>query len=465
MRKTFLLVAVISSCIHLQAQVFEKDTLSGGPATNRVRLVYLGDGYMQSELSTYTTDVNTVNSKLFLASPFKEYRNYFNVYAIRVPSAQSGAKHASSAPDCPGTSIQPISSPLNYFGSRFDVAGIHRLVVPDSLTKVQAVLSANFPTYHQAVMIVNSTYYGGSGGWLATSTKNTSAAEIAIHELGHSFAGLADEYWAGPQYAAEKPNMTAQSNPSLVKWKNWVGSEDVNVFPYSGSPVWFRPVTGGKCKMEVLGPAFCAVCREAIAERIHQLVKPVDGFTPSTPTVASTGSPMGFRTLLLPPDPNTLKITWKLNGNVVATAIDTVTILPAQLAPGNNILMATITDTTQLTRADNHFTSHNYVVEWSITTPTGVITPELYAARLKVFPNPFRDILFINYEITRTSDVTIELFTVDGRLVQALRQPRRQPGKYTDEMKISGSIADGIYLLRFSLNGNGITEEKIRIGK
>src|SRR5258708_7869266 len=82
-----------------------------------------------------------------------------------------------------------------YFGSTFNYAGIDRLLVPVNSSHIYSVLANNFPQYDQVFVVVNSTKYGGSGGFAATASINSSSAEIAIHEMGHSFAALRDEYW------------------------------------------------------------------------------------------------------------------------------------------------------------------------------------------------------------------------------------------------------------------------------
>jgi hypothetical protein len=173
--RRLLLFAFVAVSITAGAQNFQRDTITNnGGIANRINFVYLGDGYLSSELPAFQSDVIIINDKLFQTSPFKEYNKYFNVFAVRVISGQSGAKHTNTAPDCPSP-LQPTSVPLNYFGSKFDAFNIHRLVVPDSMAKIQTVLALNAPFYDQVMLVVNSTYYGGSGGQIATSTKHSSA--------------------------------------------------------------------------------------------------------------------------------------------------------------------------------------------------------------------------------------------------------------------------------------------------
>ncbi|RYY98007.1 MAG: hypothetical protein EOO11_09315 [Chitinophagaceae bacterium] len=461
MRHLFLLAALAGS-LHGRAQAFPKDTvLFSGPGANRVQLVYLGDGYTAAELPLYLANVQTINDAFFNTSPFKEYKAYFNAYAVRVPSGASGARHAGGLADCGG---QPAAAPLNYFGSRFDVGGIHRLVVPDSGAKVQSVLAANYPSYNQVVLLVNSAFYGGSGGAWATATTNAASAEIAIHEIGHSFAGLADEYWAGAVYAGERPNMTAVSDPATVKWNSWVGTSSVGVYPYVGGPSWYRPVQGSACKMEVLNVPFCPVCRETIVERIHGLVRPYDSYAPANAVPLPLSGGQGFSLALVRPDPNSLKVSWTLDGSPVAQNTDTLTLQAGALGAGTHTLLATITDTTALTRSATHVAAHAYSIAWHLSATTGIGAPELAELRVLAYPNPFSDELRVNYELKKRSDVRLELLNLAGVPVRQQSFRGQAPGRYLTVFR-SGvpALPAGTYLLVVTVNGNRMAEEKIKL--
>src|SRR5690625_2046501 len=107
-------------------------------------------------------------------------------------------------------------------------------------------------------------------------SKHESANQILIHELGHSFSGLADEYWFAP--TGERPNKTQDNNPQTNRWRNWIGTENVGIYPFDEDPSWYRPHQN--CLMRSLGNSFCAVCTEATIERIHQLQDPIESFSP-----------------------------------------------------------------------------------------------------------------------------------------------------------------------------------------
>jgi hypothetical protein len=447
------------------AQVFTVDTISKtGPLDKRINLVYMADGYTAGEQTKFINDVISINDKLFNTIPIKEYKNYFNVFAIRVISVESGVKHPVTATDCPSTATHPQSNPNNYFGTTFDVGNIHRLVVPSSYANINSVLATNFPLYDHAFVVGNTSFYGGSGGTIATSTTNISAAEIMIHEIGHSFARLADEYWAGPQYAIEKPNMTAQSNPALVKWKNWMGTPGIGVFQHTGGLGWYKPTTSNTCKMEALGPAFCAVCKETFVERIHELSSPLDSYSPLNATTLNVYSTVGFKLNLLQPIPNTLKVRWSVNAEEKALNTDTFTLQQGSLVNGNHTLLASVTDTTQLSRADNHLTIHTTNISWQLSIATGVQEPDVFRASLKIFPNPFSESLVLQYKLERRSAVSVQLISMNGTTTQLIEEKNQPAGSYSLPFTLDKlQLAAGVYTMLFKINGATIAKELVKL--
>lgn len=383
--KKFLLITTFFLCLTaLNAQVFPVETvLDNGLATKRIKYVFLSDGYLSSELPTFVTQVNAFKDNVFTQTPFKEYKNFFNFYAIKVPSTESGCKHPATASDESSSGGQPVSNPTTYFNSTFDYANIHRLVVPQNNSAIATVMANNFPSYNQIFIFANSTYYGGSGGTYATSTVNTSANEIAIHEIGHSFAGLADEYAIGGQ--GERPNRTTVTNPATVKWKNWIGTNSIGIYPV-GVEGWQRPHQN--CKMQFLGVSFCSVCKEAFVNKIYQLVTPIYDYTPASSTV-SVNNTTTFSATLTQPIPNTLKSDWKLNGTSIATNVSTVNITPAQLNTGTNTLTLYVTDETTLSRSYLPNTGYVFSQSWTIskTVPLEMLSFEAEKKNKDVFLN------------------------------------------------------------------------------
>ena len=178
MKPSLLLLLLVQLLLlaRLESQVFAIDTLQyGGDADRYINLVILGDGYTAAEQNEFSADAGALTAHLFAQTPWQEYAAYFNVFAIRVISAESGVIHPRTETDCAMEAPDmPVTNPDTYFGCSFDSYGLHRLVVPTKPGNVVDVLAANFPAYDQVLILANSGYYGGSGGNFATSTVNSS---------------------------------------------------------------------------------------------------------------------------------------------------------------------------------------------------------------------------------------------------------------------------------------------------
>jgi hypothetical protein len=93
MRIFYFFISSVLICSTLQAQTFEVDTvLKNGPISDRINFVFLGDGYTAGEQEKFITDVNDILNEMFSQAPFKQYKSYFNAFAVKVISAESGAK-------------------------------------------------------------------------------------------------------------------------------------------------------------------------------------------------------------------------------------------------------------------------------------------------------------------------------------------------------------------------------------
>ena len=448
----------------LVAQEFPVETIfENGEKEYRINLVFLSDGYKQSELDQFITDVNGVLEDIFKQSPFKEYKTYFNAYAIKVPSNQSGADHPQNTPDTDCDPV-PIMSVDNYFGSTFDYAGIHRLLVPVNSTALADVLADNFPTYDQAFILVNSEYYGGSGGHYATSSTNIASSEVSIHEIGHSFAFLADEYWIPSQ--GEAPNRTTVSSPATVKWKNWIGKNNISVFEYQAGAGWYRPHQN--CKMRFLDVPFCSVCKEAFVERIHAFVNPFIDYAPVEAEFDLNEGSVDLSLELLPPTPNTMKITWKRNGNEMKNKrnLQQVTI-PATTLAGETTFEAIIMDTTELTRSNAHKTNHVYSVTWTISSNsiTGIEVSSAKAEyEISVYPNPVIDVLNLSYSLSKDSQVSVSFSDITGKRTRKLVDEKQHAGKHLYQVKASdlNMNASGLYYMDLTINGIKVVEKLVR---
>jgi hypothetical protein len=449
MRPTALALVFLLA-FRADAQTFPVSTvMKNGDDTNRINFVILPDGYTSGQLSGFGTNAADLNNYLFNITPYKEYKQFFNCYRVDVPSIESGATHAATATDVVEP-IFPAATVNTVFGCQFDVGGIHRLLSPSNYPAIYGALNTNVPAWDQAVILVNTPFYGGAGGTFATASLNASSHEIAVHELGHSFADLADEYY---HYGHEAPNMTAQSNPSLVKWKNWVGTNGIGVFPYGSFPPssnWYKPHSN--CKMATLGPPFCSVCQETTINKIYSLVTPIDKAVPDTSSkISFTTSPLKFKLQIVRPDPNTIKVEWLLNGLPLNSAVDSVLLTFMQLQKGDNFLTALVTDTTSLSRSYWPAAGYQFPVNWKLHRDSSLSISEAMEGgkiRYKLFPVPAKDKLIFECDnSTGERQLTCNILSVDGKLIK--RMPVQiVSGRQATELDIS-TLPSGNYLLRF----------------
>ncbi|MFD0989918.1 M64 family metallopeptidase [Mariniflexile jejuense] len=463
--KQFLVIITFISFYSVSAQIFDTETIkTAGDNDKRINLVILSEGYQTSELAKFKTDATNFTNELFNQSPFKEYANYFNVHIIKVPSNESGADHPGTATD-----VTEPASPLRfvdtYFNATFDSFGYHRLLfyeidgnyANNTQAKIHAVLAANFPTYDQALILVNSTVYGGSGGEFPMASLATNANEIAIHELGHSFFNLKDEYYAAG-YEGEAINMTQQNNPSLVKWKNWININNIGVFPYGSSGIaatWYRPHEN--CKMRYLSVPFCAVCKEGIVEKIHSLQSPINSYSPVSNAITSPSFPLDFQLNLIKPTPNTLKSKWVLNNVDFASDVDGISILETDLNIGMNTLSVSVIDETTLLKVNNHDTFHVYTVTWTIDNSSlGIknITSEIANYNISMFPNPTNTYVNFKFESETDTKMKVDIISLDGKKIKSISITNYQ----TNQIDIS-NLSTGIYLTNF-FSGNILIASK-----
>jgi hypothetical protein len=458
--KRILFLSFITLCHFSYSQVFDVETiLQSGSNDSRINLVILSDGYQNTELNQFITDATNFSNVLFAETPYKEYKNYFNVHAIKVPSNESGASHPGTATDV-SEPAHPVLSVDNYFESTFDAFGIHRLLVSNN-SIASTVLANNFPIYDIVLILVNSPHYGGSGGPIAVSSLHPDANEIAIHELGHSFVGLIDEYYAGDGFANEGINMTQETNPSNVKWTNWINQNGTGIYQHccgGNSASWYRPHQN--CKMRFLGNSFCSVCTEGTIEKIHSLSAPIDSYLPQNTGTIDLSTPITFNINVIAPFPNTLFIEWTLNGAIINNDDFSVLISMSDLMTGNNQLQATIIDTTSLLKVDNHETIHFATILWNINSSTlsidEVLTENL---KIKLFPNPTLDVIYFDIikEINEDYDVMISDVSGKQLINKSINYLDKNP-----QVQL-GLLPSGIYFINFKFqNGLNISKKIIK---
>ena len=328
------------------------DIMVNGSNDSRVNIVFLGDGYKQNQMTDYIADVEDVTSALFNTVPYSNYMNYFNVYAVEVPSDDSGTDHPGTAPDCGGYNNDVFYADT-YFDSSFDLYNIHRLLYIENSSAAFDVLTDNLPDWDIIFVMVNTTMYGGAGGTFAVFSRHQSSTEIAIHEIGHSFAGLSDEYWAGFNYARENSNMTENNNPDTITWSPWLYDNGIGIYPYEyPGNEWFRPHQN--CKMQFLGPPFCSVCVEQTIKSVYSVLNPVDSYYPSELELdAFPSEALSFSIVPIFPYPSTLNINWFIDNQLIAENGLEINVETSNYSLDQHEVKVVIEDLTDLVRNDN----------------------------------------------------------------------------------------------------------------
>ena len=209
--------------VHRESARFASEVVaiheSGDPGS-KVDLLLLGDGYTAEEHDAFIAKAIELTEILFATSPFRERKSDFNVWAIAPAATQSGVSR-------PSTGIFR-DSPI---GATYDAFRSERYILTFDNKSMRRIASS--APYDFIEILTNTEIYGGGGiyGLFSTAAANSEwAPYLFVHEFGHHFAGLADEYYTSsvayeaPAEITEpyEPNVTALLDPDNLKWKHHV---------------------------------------------------------------------------------------------------------------------------------------------------------------------------------------------------------------------------------------------------
>jgi hypothetical protein len=257
----------------------------GGDPHTCVDLAFIAEGYKADEMDKFREDVKKMADILFAEAPFSDYKDKFNIWAVEAISQDSGT-------DIPGEKIY-LNTVLNSSFYTFDLA---RYLTTQDIKSVNDYAAA--VPHDNIIVLINSPRYGGGGVYnyySGTTTGNQLSPKVFIHEFGHGFAGLADEYYSSSVtyddfYSLDvepwEPNITTMMNFES-KWKMMIGKETPIPTP---SEEEYKNVTGlfegggysakgifrseMDCRMKSNGTkGYCSVCRNAIKEMIEFYIK------------------------------------------------------------------------------------------------------------------------------------------------------------------------------------------------
>jgi hypothetical protein len=270
------------------------------PRNRAFNVVLLAEGFTNTQQNDFNNACTTFVNNFQVIPPFDGLQSGINIFRVNVASTDSGADDPVVTDGGTGATAR------TYFDASFGGNNIRRLLICNQTTALQ-VASTQVPEFTVVLVVVNSTIHGGSGGSVGTYSLAESATEIAIHEMGHTAFGLADEYayYAGgnetgrdrhPPIEPSEPNVTINSDRNTLKWA-WAVAP-TTLLPTMSNPNCSQvdnrssPVASGTvglfegahyyhcgayrpehtCKMQSLGSPFCRVCRQVISNRIRPAV-------------------------------------------------------------------------------------------------------------------------------------------------------------------------------------------------
>lgn len=336
----FSVCLVASCCFSLEAaaQLNPFDTVvNNGASSNRVDMIVIGDGYTADQMETdYFSHVNGTIDYFFAnvsSSPLNRYNRFFNVHRINVVSNESGADkplddvYVDTALDASYSWGGSVERCL-YFNTGKANAAVATALAGTGIDTDDGLLLGT----------INDDKYGGCGGqWGVYAGANGAAYEIAAHEIGHSFANLADEYfYTDDHYDGPEPgawNVTA--DPNSGKWDRWVGYVDpdndigeIGYYEggrYNATGIW-RP--SDNSKMRALGRPFDAISREKFINDIYEEVDPLDSWLSTT--FDSDPSELWVETV----DESVINVEWFVDGQSIGVLGEVLDVDGLGLADG-----------------------------------------------------------------------------------------------------------------------------------
>lgn len=261
---------------HVNWQYLEKS----GNSKDKIDVAFIPEGYLADEMDVFVQDCRASIDALIAHEPFKSMEDRFNFVAALVPSQEQGVS-------IPHDKVWK-NTLLN---SIFDTFYSNRYLTTLHLKKLHDVL-AGMP-YEHIIILANTDNYGGGGiynSYLMSAAHNENNLPVVVHEFGHSFAGLADEYYYDDQYESMYPYDVEPWEPNITtlvdfdsKWADMIdGKTSIPTEP-SGNNLYtkvgvyegggyqskgiYRPTQ--ECRMKVNeAPVFCPVCERAIRRMV-----------------------------------------------------------------------------------------------------------------------------------------------------------------------------------------------------
>ena len=270
--------------------------------SKRINVVVVPDGYTYAQKADMQSDFAAMVAAFRAKTPYKEHDRFFNYILVYAYSTEDGTDQCDCdiVRDTAMSTRFPEENPTCGHDDNRCLSYGAGCDPTDSSAHI-ATVELRAPDQDTTVVMVNTTRYGGCGGARAVyGAGNSSATEIAIHELGHSLAHLADEYGGDPSCGAGT-GINVSMDSTNGNWPEWIA--DLGA-PREGAKYYdqciYRPVDA--CEMRVLNSQFCPVCNQQWALTIfgHPNVSPtapLESQDPASPAFTNVGMPICSRPL------------------------------------------------------------------------------------------------------------------------------------------------------------------------
>jgi hypothetical protein len=281
------------------------DVVRNGPSKNRVDVVLMGDGWQLEHMPAFDKLAESVPPVFERQATFREYFGYLNFLRAALVSADAGVDGFGREYDTP-LNAHTLGTFAGHVGIDHD--------------KVMSVLAQIPDTDGLAIAFVKNGVLGTGGGGVACIGGQD--IRTVIHEWGHAFGGLSDEYETQQSEhqgeAHDGINVSATDDPTKVPWAHWIAAKRPGIGVYEGAEArvhgaW-KPTSTG-CVMSS-GDTYCVVCQEALVLRIYSIVDPIDSCTPDAQPQRARepykvgDEPLELRVQVMKPATHALEVTW-----------------------------------------------------------------------------------------------------------------------------------------------------------
>lgn len=246
--------------------------LQAKDTTKCIHIAFLAEGYQQHEMPTFINDAKIAIEALFAHEPFKSMKERFNIVAVKSPSIDSGTSE-------PGNGIWKHTA----LSSHFDTFYSDRYLTTLNLKDLHNLLAGT--PYEHIIVLVNTEKYGGGGilnSYNLSMTHHPKYRPVVVHEFGHSFAGLADEYAYETEDIPMYPHDIEPWEKNITtkvdfhgKWEDMIG-KDSKAGLYEGAGYSLKGVYRAypDCRMRTNeNPEFCDVCKRILQNVIDFYTK------------------------------------------------------------------------------------------------------------------------------------------------------------------------------------------------